>query len=506
MLRIIRQGQRWVTALFVVGIGGVFVFFIGLGGPLQSGGADAVVAVGPHRIGITEFERERARREDQYREALGDRFDARSMRDSVDALTARDLVQRAVLALEAERLGLTVAKQEVEREILSAPFFRDASGRFDKESFDDWVSYNYGSERNFTQQQRRAALARKLLRALTNQARVSEGEARLAVTQRLERIRIAFVMLEPEPAAEDFLPEAPALEEFLATREADARALYDERADVYDVPEQTRARHILFRISADASEAQIAEVEQRAAEVLQRLRGGADFAALAAETSEDPGSKANGGDLGFFRRGQMLEPFERVAFTLEPGTLSEPVRTDFGIHIIRVEERKTAQQRGFEEVREELATELLAEEAGRAAIEALAGELAAAVRDGKSLEEAARAAGLTLERSGWLARRADGYVPTLGAAQELMAVAFTLEPPQSSDRIFAMSEKLALVQLLERQEPEPGEIEAEVEAERLKLAEQRRRDLIDSWVLQRQAELAEKGELSINLTSLGRGR
>jgi peptidyl-prolyl cis-trans isomerase D len=493
-----------MTAIFVVGIGGVFVFFIGLGGPLQSGGANAVVAVGPYHIGIAEFERERARREDQYREALGDRFDARSMRDSVDALTARDLVQRAVLALEAERLGLTVAKQEIEREVQSASIFRDASGRFDKESFDDWVSYNYGSERNFRDQQRRAALARKLLRALSNQARVSVGEARLAVIQRLERIRIAFVMLEPEPAAEDFSPEPAALEAFFATREADTMALYEERADVYDVPEQTRARHILFRIPADANETRVAEVEQRAAEVLKRLREGADFAALAAENSDDPGSKANGGDLGFFRRGQMAEPFERAAFSLEPGTLSEPVRTVFGIHIILVEERKSAQQRGYEAVREELASELLAAEAGRAAIQALSEELAGAVRDGRSLEEAARGAGLTLERSGWLARRADGFVPTLGAAQELMAVAFTLEPTQSSDRVFEVGEKLALVQLLERQEPAPEEIEAEVAAERLKLAEQRRSDLIDSWVLQRQAELAEQGQLSINLTSLGR--
>jgi len=426
------------------------------------------------------------------------------MRDSVDALTARDLVQRAVLALEAERLGLTVAKEEVEREVQSASIFRDASGRFDKESFDDWVSYNYGSERNFVQQQRRAALARKLLRALSNQARVSVGEARLAVIQRLERIRIAFVVLEPEPAAEAFSPEPAALEAFFATREADAIALYDERTDVYDVPEQTRARHILFRIAADADEARVAEVEQRAAEVLKRLREGADFAALAAEHSDDPGSKANGGDLGFFRRGQMAEPFERAAFSLEPGTLSEPVRTDFGIHIIRVDERKSAQQRSYEAVREELASELLAAEAGGAAILTLSEELAGAVRDGKSLEEAARGAGLTLERSGWLARRADGFVPTLGAAQELMAVAFTLEPAQSSDRVFEMGEKLALVQLLERQEPAPEEIEAEVAAERLKLAEQRRADLIDSWVLQRQAELAEQGQLSINLTSLGR--
>jgi hypothetical protein len=89
MLDIIRRGQRWVTALFVVLVGGVFAVFIGLGQPLRSGGGNSVVQVGPYQIGLAEFERTRAQREEQFREALGDQFDARAMSDSLDAVTAR---------------------------------------------------------------------------------------------------------------------------------------------------------------------------------------------------------------------------------------------------------------------------------------------------------------------------------------------------------------------------------------------------------------------------------
>ena len=172
----------------------------------------------------------------------------------------------------------------------------------------------------------------------------------------------------------------------------------------------------------------MAEVEARARGVLERLRADEDFAEIAAEISDDPGSKDNGGDLGFFRRGQMVKPFEDAAFSLEPGTLSDLVRSDFGIHIIRVEEHNQASHVPFEEVRETLARELIAQEAVAELNRELAEKLAAAVRSGQSLEDAARAEELTLERSGWLRRRPDGFVPGLGAAQDLMITAFALEP------------------------------------------------------------------------------
>ena len=237
---------------------------------------------------------------------------------------------------------------------------------------------------------------------------------------------------------------------------------------------------------------------------LDDSRGGEEFAVVAQETSEDPGSKANGGDLGFFRRGQMVAAFDEAAFSLEPGTLSEPVRSEYGFHVIRVEERKAAELRSFEEVRGDLAFELLGRAAGREQAWAVAEQLAEKVRGGETLESAAREAELTLERSGWLKRRPDGFVPGLGAAPELQAVAFTLEPGQSSDRIFEVDERLALVQLLEHRDPDPEEIEKQVEEELKQLSSKKMNRLIEVWVGKRREQLADSGELIVNLDLLGR--
>ena len=169
-----------------------------------------------------------------------------------------------------------------------------------------------------------------------------------------------------------------------------------------------------------------------------------------------------------------------------------------------MEERKAAEHRSFEEVRGDLAFEMLGQAAGREQAWAAAERLAEEVRGGKTLERAAREAELTLERSGWLKRRPDGFVPGLGAAPELQAVAFTLEPGQSSDRIFEVGEKLALVQLDGRQDPDPEEIEKQVEEELKQLATNKMNRLIEVWVGKRRKQLADGGDLIVNLELLGR--
>lgn len=505
MLEILRRGQRWWTAAVVVIVGGVFAVFIGLGGPLQSGGGGTVVQVGPYHIGISEYERVRAQRDQQLQEALGEAYDARRLRDTVDAGAARILVERAILALEARDLGLTVTKQAVEREVLSLPFLRGPDGRFDKQAFDDWVSYEFGSEKAFQDQQRRSALAAKLLRVLQTQASVSEGEARDAVRRRLEGLRIAYVALDPARIPDDFERDEAAVEALLAQREDAARKLYAERADRYSAPERTRARHILLRVGSDAPEEERAEVEARGRAVLARLEAGEDFAVLAEELSDDPGSAAAGGDLGYFSRGQMVAEFDEVAFELEVGTHSDLVRTSYGIHIIQVEDRKAAEEKTFEEVEADLAFELLGQEEGSRRARATADRLAEAVRGGSSLEAAARAEELTLERTGVLRRRPDGFIPGLGPAQELLAVAFSMETAESSDRVFELSDKLAMVQVLEKIEPAPEEIEAQVEAERERLQSQKLDRYVQTWVNERRNRLFLDGELILNLDLVGRG-
>lgn len=128
-----------------------------------------------------------------------------------------------------------------------------------------------------------------------------------------------------------------------------ARNQYDAAPEKFDTPEQVRVRHIL--VSAKAC-----EPEAKARELLAQARQpGADFAALAKANSDDPGSASRGGDLGFFGRGQMTAAFETAAFALkQPGDLSDVVKTEFGFHVIRLEERKAARKQSFDEVRDNL--------------------------------------------------------------------------------------------------------------------------------------------------------
>jgi peptidyl-prolyl cis-trans isomerase C len=137
-----------------------------------------------------------------------------------------------------------------------------------------------------------------------------------------------------------------------------ARSQYDASPEKFETPEQVRVRHIL--VSAKACEA-----EARARDLLAQARQpGADFAALAKANSDDPGSAARGGDLGFSARGKMAPAFEAAAFALkQPGDLSDVVKTEFGYHVIRLEERKPASRQPFEAVREGLVKSLAEGEA-----------------------------------------------------------------------------------------------------------------------------------------------
>lgn len=126
------------------------------------------------------------------------------------------------------------------------------------------------------------------------------------------------------------------------------RSFFDEHKDDYVQEEAVHARHILFRVAADASPEDDQQAKTRAMDVLAKAKKGDDFAKLAQEFSEGP-TKDTGGDLGYFSRGKMLKPFEDAAFQLKVGEISDPVRTTFGYHIIKVEDRKEAKRLTYEE-------------------------------------------------------------------------------------------------------------------------------------------------------------
>ena len=131
--------------------------------------------------------------------------------------------------------------------------------------------------------------------------------------------------------------------------EAAAKKIYDEKVAGMKPEEEIHARHILVSTEAEAKE------------VAERLKKGEDFAAVAKEKSKDP--SAEGGDLGFFGRGQMLKPFEDAAFALEVGQISEPVQTQFGWHIIKIEEKRTRPLPTYDQVKDTIISQLTQQKA-----------------------------------------------------------------------------------------------------------------------------------------------
>ena len=136
--------------------------------------------------------------------------------------------------------------------------------------------------------------------------------------------------------------------------EKDYEAYYDAHKKEFENPERVKARHILVAVKADATPEQKEAARKKAEELLAKAKAGGDFAKLAQENSDDPGSKAKGGDLGFFTQGSMVGKFEEAAFALKPGELSDVVETEFGYHIIKLEERKAAEQQPYESVKEQV--------------------------------------------------------------------------------------------------------------------------------------------------------
>jgi peptidyl-prolyl cis-trans isomerase D len=447
----------------------------------------------------------RERQEAEYRRALGDAFDA-SNDALLDEMAASTLMRMALLAREAEQMGLRASDQEIRSYLRAIPGAVDDSGRLDKRIITDHAERQFGSVRRFQEVLRDELLIKKISRLMSESVAVSEAEARDALRHRQREVQIAFVRFDGTTPLADLEVSDGEREAFLAAHPERVVATYDERSEQYDRPERVRARHILVRLPEDADPEAEEAARERMDAIAQRIRQGADFVDVALESSEDTGTQEQGGDLGFFSRGDMVKPFEEAAFSLEPGAISEVIRTTYGLHLIRVEEKRAATVVPLEDARDEIARDLIrsdkAVEMARARAEALSAE----VREGRSLVEAARKAKVPIERTEPIRYSRDGYVPGLGPAPDLLTAAFALtkERPSSTEIFEPRESEFVLIQLLERTEPPPEEIEAMAEAERQRMLIERRAQLEQAWIADRRDALAERGRLFFSLKPLER--
>jgi len=147
----------------------------------------------------------------------------------------------------------------------------------------------------------------------------------------------------------------------ITVSEDDMRLFYQSHQDEFRTPEMVRARQILVKVDKEATEETKKKAKERATDLLKRIREGEDFAQVASQSSEDSGSKANGGDLGYFDRGKMAPEFEKVVFSLKPGEVSDVFETTSGFHVVKVEDKREAALEPYEKVKEKIREKLIAD-------------------------------------------------------------------------------------------------------------------------------------------------
>lgn len=393
MLNSIRRAQPAVIkgVLGAVVVAFVATIFLEWGWRRPSPLDTHLATVGNEVISVREYQFTYNNLTDFYRRLYQDRFSeelARTLNLKHQALDT--LIQRKILLNEAKRQGLTVTDTELIEKVQSYPAFQ-ANGGFDRERYMQVLRLNRLSPGDFEQSQREELLLGKLEHLIKESIFVTESEVRQAFEREKEQISISYLRVDPMAFAAQVEVSHTDLstyyqehqEQFRKPEQVrvaygviDPNALLeqvrvtdDQLADAYETQKeefrqeaQVRARHILRKLPVEVGPDEEMKARAVIESVQQRLQAGEDFAELAREFSEDPASAEQGGDLGSFKRGDMVQPFEEVAFALQPGEVSDIVRTDFGYHLIQVEEVQPAGYRPLEDVRSELLERLTQEQ------------------------------------------------------------------------------------------------------------------------------------------------
>jgi peptidyl-prolyl cis-trans isomerase D len=385
------------------------------------------------------------------------------------------LIDDALLRHEADRLGIEVSDEDIVRAITEMPELQQ-NGQFDRELL----------ERVLREQRDRGEFERQVRQDLVNQrvrglvvdgVQVTDAEVADRYALDRDRVDLQFARVVAADLAAGVQPTdeelAKWLEEhadryrtpprvrvrYVAYRPEDFAAMatpsdaavqqyYDEHADErFTEPEEVHARHILVRVAPNADDKTKADARAKAEAILAQVKGGGDFAAIAKKESQDPGSADKGGDLGFFPRGRMVPQFDAVAFTLEPGQVSDVVETPFGFHVIEVEEKKPGGRKPLDAVRDQI-VKTLEQEKGMELAQQQADADRRKIVQGTPLEKAV--GDRKVQETPPFAQ--DAVVPGVGHVKAFNDAAFNLDPNEPSDLI-ETDDAVYLLEPIERVAP-----------------------------------------------------
>ncbi|HCG6972574.1 TPA: peptidylprolyl isomerase [Vibrio parahaemolyticus] len=386
MMDRLREGVNSIAVKIILGLIILSFVFAGVGSYLVNGSNNSAAKVGNTEIPRGEFEmayqnernRMQAQLGDYFSQMLADPAYVESFRKSV----LDRMINDVLLDQQAEALGLRISDAQVRSMILEMPQFQ-SNGQFDQEIYQASLRRAGFSPDSFAEYMRRELVREQLLTALQSSEFTLPGEVQsqgklFTQTRDIRTITIDLAefakkveltdeeiqayykanpdnFTRPEQVKVSYVElSAEALKKQIQVTDEDVKKYYDEHLDKYSSEEQRRVAHILVE----------GDDEAKAQAILDELNAGADFAAVAQEKSDDFGSAENGGDLGWIEHDVMDPAFEEAAFALKnPGDMSGLVKSDFGYHIIKLEELKDAVAKPFDEVAAEIKQELVDQKA-----------------------------------------------------------------------------------------------------------------------------------------------
>ncbi len=394
--------------------------------------AEVVATVNGAKITQQEFENALLQQQDRMRKQLGANFDP-AMFDNPEMKRAviDNLVAQRLLVDRAKADGLVVPDEQVAQLISGIEAFQDG-GKFDKKRYatvlasqnmsplmfemrlrdellmqqmqDAYAQNGFATNRaadnviHLNEQQRIVRVSPLLFQTFMTQAKVDDAALKKYYEQNSkefqvqEQAKVEYVKL----SADDLLA-------MVVVDKDDVRKYYDEHQGDFGTPEERRAAHILITVNAVVSQAEQDTAKAKAEQLLLQARQDpAKFSELAKKNSQDPGSAANGGDLGFFGHGMMVKPFEDATFALKVGEISGLVKSDFGYHIIKLIAVKPSRVLPFDEAREGIVNKLRQQKAAERFADLAERFSNTVYEQSDTLKPAAELAGGKVEKSGWL--------------------------------------------------------------------------------------------------------
>jgi len=377
---------------------------------------------------------------------------------------AEQLISREALITEAERIGLRVTPDEIKDDLqhgrYAATFF--PGGNFiGQQEYEDMLQRANLTPAKFEEAVGKDILIGKLQALISGSASVSEAEIHEQFIKQNSKVKFEYAVLKQDDIKKGLHPTDSELKSFYETHKAsyansipekrkvkyavidnakteasvqitssDLQKYYDDHRDQYRVPEQVKVSHILIKTplpgpDGKVDEKGVAEAQHRAEDLLKQLKSGAKFETLAEKYSEDPGSAKQGGSLGWIGRGQTVPEFEKTAFSLPKGQMSDLVKSSYGFHIIRVDDKQDAHMKTLDEVKSEIEPQLKHQKAQQIAQQDAQNLLADAQKNG--LDAAAAKQHVPVITSDYFSRR--DMLPGLGPS------------PQFMDAVFAATDK-----------------------------------------------------------------